>query len=163
MVLRWLLAQVSWLPRSSCGILDLSGSLNSSPDSLTRLPELHMISDCGSLPLCLSELDEPSQDTVMLGSCLNLLHSRSWLALLVILNGDTDRETWVKEYSRGHPENYKLQKNNTFISLLLRKGLCFLRPFSLFPIQIFFDSLEPNAFLCFLVITRFLLHMIKVI
>lgn len=44
--------QVSWLRWSSCGVPIPSRSLNSSPNSSTRLPKLHLMSDCG-LCICL--------------------------------------------------------------------------------------------------------------
>lgn len=44
-------AQVSWLCRSSCGVLDPSSSLNTSPLSSTRLLELCLMFGCESLHL----------------------------------------------------------------------------------------------------------------
>jgi hypothetical protein len=49
-------AQVSWLCRSSCGLLDPSGSLKPIPQFSTRLPKHHLICGCMSLNLfpCIS-------------------------------------------------------------------------------------------------------------
>lgn len=48
------LTQVSLLCRSSHGVLDTSEPLNPSSHSSTKLPELGLLFDCGSLHLSLS-------------------------------------------------------------------------------------------------------------
>jgi hypothetical protein len=52
--------QVSWLCRS-CGVLDPSSSLNRSPDSSTRLPELQPMFGCASCIFSHQLLGEASQ------------------------------------------------------------------------------------------------------
>lgn len=69
--------------RSSCGVLDHSGSLDPIPESSIRPPELCLISACGSLHLSPSANGWSLSEESNVGSCLQLAFKEAYtLALL---------------------------------------------------------------------------------